>query len=53
VKFTNDSIQFMGFQLEVVPAASGALGNVPPTNFEHRDAEVELALAQRYAWLVN
>jgi hypothetical protein len=42
---TNDAIQFMGFQLEIVPA-----NNTPPSNFEHRDIEVELCLCQRYYW---
>jgi hypothetical protein len=45
---TTDSIQFMGFQLEVVPSSTG---NVPPTNFEHRDIQVETEICQRYAWL--
>jgi len=40
----NEWLQFMGFQLEVGPAA---------TVFEHRDIEVELALAQRYFFQIS
>ena len=39
-----DYIKFHGFQLEVGTSAS---------NFEHRDAQVELEICQRYAWLIN
>lgn len=39
----NDFIRVLGLQLEA--------GTVP-TNFEHRDVEVELALAQRYAFVI-
>jgi hypothetical protein len=39
-----DFIQLLGVQLEI---------GGQPTPFEHRDAEVELALAQRYAFQVN
>jgi hypothetical protein len=54
---TNDSIQFLGFQLEVVqlPTSGGvpsATANVPPTNYEHRDVQVELEICQRYAWVI-
>jgi hypothetical protein len=41
---TNDYIQFMGLQLEIDFQASP---------FEHRDAQVELEICQRYAWLIN
>jgi len=37
-----DNIQFMGMQLEI-----GASASV----FEHRDAQVELEICQRYAWV--
>jgi hypothetical protein len=37
-----DYVQFAGFQLEVGNAASA---------FEHRDAQVELEICQRYAWV--
>jgi hypothetical protein len=39
-----DYVQIMGAQLEIGSQA---------TPFEHRDMEVELALAQRYAWVIN
>jgi hypothetical protein len=39
-----DSVLIEGVQLEVGPAASA---------FEHRDVEVELALCQRYAFVIN
>jgi hypothetical protein len=39
-----DNIQIMGVQLEIG-------GQV--TNFEHRDVQVELEIAQRYCWVVN
>ena len=38
----NDNVQFMGFQLEQGAGAS---------NFEHRDVQLELEIAQRYAWV--
>lgn len=40
----DDSISFMGIQLEAAPAASP---------FEHRDVQVELEICQRYAWLTT
>jgi hypothetical protein len=40
----NDSVLLQGVQLEV---------GTGPSLFEHRDAEVELALCQRYCYIVN
>jgi hypothetical protein len=39
----NEYLQFKGFQLEI--------GG--PTVFEHRDAQVELEICQRYCWVTN
>ena len=39
----NEWLQFKGFQLEI--------GG--PTPFEHRDAQVELEICQRYCWVIN
>ena len=39
---TNDNVQLMGLQLEI-----GASASV----FEHRDAQVELEICQRYCWV--
>jgi hypothetical protein len=41
---STDGIQVNGFQIEI--------GNVA-TSFEHRDAQVELEICQRYSWLIN
>lgn len=38
-----DNVQFMGFQFEIASVASP---------FEHRDVQVELEIAQRYAWVI-
>lgn len=40
---TNDFLRVLGLQLEIGTSAS---------NFEHRDIEVELALCQRYAFVI-
>jgi hypothetical protein len=37
----NDNVQYMGLQLEIGPMS----------DFEHRDAQVELEICQRYAWI--
>jgi hypothetical protein len=41
---SDDSISIQGMQLEIGPVA---------TPFEHRDVEVELALCQRYCYVIN
>jgi hypothetical protein len=45
---TTDTVDFYGFQLEVIPA-----GTASASPFEHRDVQVELEICQRYFWQIN
>ena len=53
---TDDSITFNGVQLEVAGTSVNTGGTVTiqpsPSQFEHRDAQVELEICQRYAWVI-
>lgn len=45
---STDTVDFYGLQLEIIPT-----GTTAASPFEHRDIEVELALAQRYFFQIN
>ncbi len=53
---SDDSITYNGLQLEIAGSAqvqgSTTTYVAAPSTFEHRDAQVELEICQRYCWLI-